>query len=102
MHLPGTGRGTASRRLVVEGLTRVTRRNNGQNCIVQVRKYMPRRQSQDRETELAQELVPAHIARSAVGIVIHHAINLYYQPSVETDKIQHHVAKRVLSTELVA
>ena len=75
-NLPGTGRGTASRRLVVEGGLLQAKGNNAADCSVQIFQHKGRRNSQDSKAARLQRGIAVQIAQRTVTPVVGQTVNL--------------------------
>jgi hypothetical protein len=88
MLLPGTGRGTARRRRVVEGAPPSTRVHNSENYPLKVVEHLRGRDTEGQESQLPQVSVPCRVATGAIAPVVALAVNLDRQTRGQAGEIQ--------------
>ena len=91
------GRGTASRRLVVEGESR--KRNNTLDDAISVAQHFGRRYPQDAVAILYHESVTSIVAHEHVAVLVPFAINLDHRPSPRAVEISDIRSDRMLLAE---
>jgi hypothetical protein len=88
MLLPGTGRGTARRRRVVEGAPPLTSVDDSEDHPLVIVVHLHRWDTHGQETQVLEMSVPNRIARRAVATVVPLAIDLDCQACRQTCKIE--------------
>jgi hypothetical protein len=86
---------------VVEGVPRVTSRDDGRDNIIQMRQNITRRNAKNLKTKRCQMRIPSRVAFRPVPAIMRLAVNLNGQSPFETDEIQHEVTEGMLPAEFV-
>ena len=101
LYLPGTGRGTAGPRPVVEGCPLATGVNDQSHDCLNVAQHFGRRHAQGSEAEPAYDCIPLLIPRRPVTPRMRLAIDLDRQARLQAREVETVRPKRMLSPELV-
>lgn len=85
----------------MEGLPRVTCRNDGRDNIIQMRQNITRRTAKNLKTKRCQMRIPSCVEFRPIPAIMRLAVNFNGQSPVETDEIQHNVTEGMLPAEFV-